>query len=106
MARGFTEDTRHRAPRRPLTGPDDPRHGRPSTYTYHRCRCERCTAARYADEQAREERRKPLAPDDPRHGTSAGYKTARCRCDRCKRWNAAAAAERKAGGAVPEQVHT
>lgn len=83
--------------RKPLTGPDDPRHGSPSTYAYHRCRCERCNAANAAADKARAEAREPLAPDDPRHGTSKGYKTHRCHCPRCRRWNADAAAARKAG---------
>lgn len=30
---------------RPLTGPDDPRHGTDKCYTYWRCRCDRCKAA-------------------------------------------------------------
>lgn len=90
--------------RRPLTGPDDPRHGRPSTYVYHRCRCEKCEAGRIAAEKARDAEREPLADDDPRHGTSKGYKTARCRGPRCKAWNAAAAAARKVGEPVPQQV--
>ena len=25
--------------------PDDPRHGKPSTYTYHACRCDKCRDA-------------------------------------------------------------
>lgn len=31
---------------RPLTGPDDPRHGHLSTYNYHRCRCDLCKNAK------------------------------------------------------------
>jgi hypothetical protein len=96
----------NRPPRRPLTGPDDPRHGRPSTYVYHRCHCEKCSAGRKAAEDARNAAREPLAPGDPRHGTSRGYKTARCRCADCRAWNAAAAAARKAGRPVPERVPT
>lgn len=90
--------------RRPLTGPDDPRHGTPSAYTYHRCRCDRCDTARKDAEDARNAAREPLADDDPRHGTSKGYKTARCRKPCCKAWNTAAAAARKAGQPVPERV--
>lgn len=89
--------------RKPLT-PDDPRHGRVSTYVYYRCRCDRCVAARVAAEAKRNDRREPLADDDDRHGTAAGYKTARCRCPRCRAWNAAAAAARKAGQPVPRRV--
>jgi hypothetical protein len=41
---------------------DDPRHGKPSTYTTHGCRCEKCTKAksveRAEDFAAQKERRK------------------------------------------------
>lgn len=36
--------------------PDDPRHGKPSTYTNWHCRCDRCTAANSAASQARRDR--------------------------------------------------
>jgi len=29
-------------PKRPLVGPDDPRHGKPTTYVNHHCRCAQC----------------------------------------------------------------
>lgn len=89
-----------RPPGGTLTGPEDPRHGRVSTYVYHRCRCDRCSAARRAAEDARAAARAPLAADDPRHGTAAGYKTNRCRCAGCRRWNADTAAERKTARAA------
>lgn len=90
--------------RRPLTGPDDPRHGRLATYVYHRCRCGKCDDARKDAEDKRAAIRAPLPPDDPRHGTSKGYKTARCRCDWCRAWNSAAVAARRAGEPVPDRV--
>lgn len=44
----------HAAQRRPLTGPDDPRHGKPNTLRNHGCRCIRCRAA--AAEHRRQQR--------------------------------------------------
>lgn len=41
------EQRRRRAAR--SLPPDDPRHGKPSTYTNWGCRCPRCTAANTAD---------------------------------------------------------
>ncbi len=59
-------------PRRPLTGPDDPRHGTPNAYSRHGCRCSRCRAAtadtarrRYREKEARP--RKDLSDEEKRH---------------------------------------
>lgn len=66
-------------PPKPLTGPDDPRHGTVNAYQYHRCRCASCVTCYAA---ARAEWRNTTKASIA-HGTRAGY-VRRCRCDRCK----------------------
>ncbi len=70
--------------RRPLSGPDDPRHGRHSGYMAG-CKEECCRAASRAS-KARwraQIRAIPLSPDDHRHGKPDTYRDYACRCDRC-----------------------
>lgn len=65
--------------------PDDPRHGKASTYNRFRCKCEKCTLA--WREKCKEMKDKRLAAvkdeNDPRHGTPNFYGNYGCRCDRC-----------------------
>lgn len=80
--------------RRPLVGPNDPRHGRYSTYANHRCRCELCTIAWRDHCRVYQRRKYGHLPQEIRnairaleasahHGTEGTYK--RCKCDDCRK---------------------
>lgn len=75
-------------------GDGDPRHGKSSTYTNHKCRCELCQAAwaEYCDARRKQ---RSLTPDDPRHGNVNTYYNWACRCDLCRRANTERARERR-----------
>lgn len=67
--------------------PDDPRHGESSTYTNHKCRCEKCRAAWAAYVRESHERRALALFDDPtivQHGLESTYGNYGCRCDECR----------------------
>ncbi|WNM66168.1 endonuclease [Microbacterium Phage DejaVu] len=59
-------------------------HGKYSTYTNGKCRCEKCRAANA--EYARSRKRKSVKNGDqpPAHGTTNGYYNYSCRCEACK----------------------
>lgn len=65
----------------------NPTHGLVTTYRYHRCRCELCSAA-HAKKSAEERERRALRvqteglPPHVSHGASA-YRNWGCRCDVC-----------------------
>jgi hypothetical protein len=61
------------------------RHGTPSAYGYHKCRCDTCRAGNTARCRAIHDRLKAigLAPGDYRHGSLGAYKNWGCRCDKC-----------------------
>lgn len=61
---------------KPLTGPNDPRHGTQCGYGYWGCRCAKCRAA--ATERAREARQTVTVTNHGRYGYDMG-----CRCDEC-----------------------
>lgn len=69
-----------------------PTHGRNSTYTAYRCRCDLCRAAHtveLAEQKAsRHARMRAGSPDVP-HGTPSGYSGWGCRCQDCKTAQAA-----------------
>lgn len=66
-------------------GDGDPRHGKYTTYSNHRCRCDLCSAAWLDWYAIWRSRQLPLAPDDRRHGSENGYTNYGCRCDACRR---------------------
>jgi len=65
--------------------PDDPRHGKASTYNRFRCKCEKCTAAWREKCKEMKDARLAMTKDenDPRHGTPNFYGNYGCRCERC-----------------------
>jgi hypothetical protein len=64
-------------------GDGDRRHGTPSGYTNHRCRCSECVAA-WVGYHARWRAESKLSyPDDNRHGSASTYGNYGCRCQRC-----------------------
>lgn len=85
------------APKVRYLAPDDPRHGKASTYVNWACRCQPCKDAHREDGIRKYRARNwvngtapvqadPMDvndPGDPRHGTNTGYTNWRCRCDRC-----------------------
>jgi hypothetical protein len=73
--------------RKPLGGPDDPRHGKCSTYDHYGCKCDHCRAAknlagrRYLAKRAKDDEQGILSPirafnaahpREPPHHPSAG----------------------------------
>lgn len=76
----------------------EPRHGSPSAYEYHGCRCDLCvtneTKRNHRMAQARHSK------NPPQHGTANAYTNYACRCDPCRAagavHNKLAAAKRKA----------
>lgn len=66
--------------------PDDPRHGKATSYTNYGCRCDACREAQTKDmAQHRTRMRAAGLPEgDPRHGTSNGYANYGCRCETCR----------------------
>jgi hypothetical protein len=78
--------------------PDDPRHGKPSTYTNHKCRCSKCRAAWAAYVHRAQARRKQALIDDPTiapHGRESTYGNYGCRCADCRAAWVKAAQHRK-----------
>ena len=63
-------------------GDGDPRHGSPSSYKNHGCRCEQCRAA-WAEHCLKRRIERTLEPNDPRHGKETTYLNYACRCDPC-----------------------
>lgn len=66
-------------------------HGKRSTYTNHRCRCEPCKAAnaRYKSEKVHDNvrlRTSEVTEDLPEitHGVPVSYEWQGCRCEECK----------------------
>ena len=60
-----------------------PRHGRPSTYQYHGCRCERCTKANTLMQQSyRKRTARPNAKPEPRHGPACAKRGCHCEIGR------------------------
>jgi hypothetical protein len=86
-----------------MLAPGDPRHGKPSGYTYHGCRCDACRGAAVAANREwrakNPNRNRGLEPGDARHGTLNGYTYHGCRCDACR--GAAAAHKRERRAADP-----
>jgi hypothetical protein len=79
--------------------PDDPRHGKASTYNRFRCKCEKCTAAWRIKCQEMKDQRLASVKDesDPRHGTPNFYGNYGCRCERCTlAWRAVGTPRQKA----------
>jgi hypothetical protein len=79
--------------------PDDPRHGKASTYNRFRCKCEKCTAAWRDKCQEMKDKRLAAVKDenDPRHGTPNFYGNYGCRCERCTlAWRAVGTPRQKA----------
>ena len=89
--------------------PDDPRHGKASTYTNHGCRCDLCREANrtYPPHLAATVRYRRKLGQQPRkigityeHGTRYGYIRGGCRCPGCTEsmrvYQAAYRARRKA----------
>jgi len=68
---------------KPLTDPDDPRHGSTTAYNHYGCRCAVCRKG----ERDRRKARKGLPPGDPRHGTQNAYGYHNCRCEICVQAN-------------------
>ena len=77
--------------------PDDPRHGKYTTYTNHECRCAKCRKA--AQDYFREWRRthKGQVPPGIEHGTLSTYKNYGCKCDACRAANAKRGRNERAG---------
>jgi hypothetical protein len=59
------------------------RHGTTGAYDYHRCRCDRCRAAKAAY-KVRWRARQQLAATDSRHGSIGAYTNYGCRCAPCR----------------------
>jgi hypothetical protein len=60
-----------------------PRHGRPSTYQYYGCRCERCTQANTAMQQGYRSRTAlPKAPRELKHGAACAKRGCHCELGR------------------------
>ena len=71
---------------RPLTDPEDPRHGTPNGYGNCGCRCQKCRDAHAEDfrkRRADREARLAADPDLTRHGVPSTYGNWRCRCEAC-----------------------
>jgi hypothetical protein len=60
-----------------------PRHGRPSTYQYYGCRCERCTQANTAMQQSYRARVVvPRPAREPKHGAACAKRGCHCEIGR------------------------
>lgn len=72
-----------------LSGADRAGHGKPGTYSYHKCRCEPCCEAyRARQRQYAASRPRPVKPQKPVvHGKASTYKSG-CRCEPCRVANA------------------
>ena len=89
------------------------KHGTPTGYKYHECRCERCVEAyrsyhrRYAKLKRQGLVGSKEIPEHA-HGTLGGYTNWGCKCDKCRRANADEQSRIKKANAariVPEDVH-
>lgn len=79
--------------------PDDPRHGKASTYNRYRCKCEKCIKAWRDKCKEMKDQRLAMTKDesDPRHGTPNFYGNFGCRCERCTlAWRAVGTPRQKA----------
>ena len=76
-------------------------HGKATTYTNHRCRCEACRRAASAYHKSHRERRADRLNHDPTladHGTVDTYANWGCRCAFCTNEWAAYRRERREAG--------
>mgnify|MGYP006921487216 CR=1 FL=1 len=72
---------------RPMTDPNDLRHGTENGYVNLRCRCTACRAAFAAAQRVYRERRAVMLAAgliEARHGTESTYKNYLCRCPECR----------------------